>query len=221
MITHESYIQRVANIAIDRLPRQEDQVRLRAIKLTYGAGPEGVRGITYFQRWKGAPDASEPLPFVGINAMCQDDPIQLAGTTIHELGHVLAGWGAAHGPDWKAACEALGLRRIKAAGTLYKRAMFAADVRMAIAGLKLPTDGQPVCSLDGVLRKTGNRMVIKPCAAGTGTKGGKSRGKGSGSRLLKFQCSGIGHPATIARASAGANFQATCNHCQTLFQLAD
>ncbi len=30
-------------------------------------------------------------------------------TFLHELGHILAGWHAAHGPAWKAACRALGL----------------------------------------------------------------------------------------------------------------
>lgn len=232
MITHESYIARVAELAISRLDKPEDREALRAIKLTYGAGPDGVRGITYYRRWKGtgAPGFDTPgqdaaVPFVALNAMCQESPLQLAGTTVHELGHVLAGWEAGHGKPWHEACGMLGLRRIKAAGTVYRWAMFDPWLRQAIAKLPNPTDGQPVCSLspNGIEFPNGAGGMltrIKPCGAGKGTKGGKSFGAGSGSRLLKFQCDGIGHKPTIVRASAGADFNATCNHCQTLFRLA-
>lgn len=222
MITHEAYIARIAECAISRLADGARKAQLQAIKLTYGAGPDGVRGITYYNRWIGK-GGETAVPFVGINAMSQSNPIQLAGTTIHELGHVLAGWEAGHGKGWHDACEELGLRRIKAAGTNYVRAMFAPDIRALIARLPSPDEGEPVNSLAGLapLLKTGKRMTIKPCAAGIGTRGGVSRGVGSGSRLLKYACDGIGHKATIVRASAGANFDATCNHCQTAFRLAD
>jgi len=221
MITHEAFIARVAELAISRLARPEDRERLRAIKLTYGAGPDGVRGITYYKRWTGQ-GSQEPVPFVGINAMCQEDPIQLAGTTIHELGHVLAPIGAGHDKQWHDACSELGLRRIKAAGTRYTRAMFDPWLRDAIARLQTPTDGQPVANLllgnhPGGLQAL---LKLKACTAGIGTRGGKSRGAGSGSRLLKFQCEGLGHAPSIVRASAGANFNATCNHCNTLFRSA-
>lgn len=219
MMTHEQYIQRIADCAISRLAEGERKASLQAIKLTYGAGPEGVRGITYYNRWKGT-GGDAIVPFVGINAMSQSNPIQLAGTTIHELGHVLAGWNAGHGKGWHDACEELGLRRIKAAGTDYKRAMFAPDIRDLISRLPAPDEGEPVNNLlAGVpLLKTGTRMpAIKPCAAGKGTKGGTSY---SATRLLKWTCEGIGHKATIVRASAGSGFDATCNHCQTRFTVA-
>lgn len=220
MITHESFIARVAELAISRLEKPEDREALRAIKLTYGAGPDGVRGITYYKRWGKGTD--EAVPFVGINAMCQENPIQLAGTTIHELGHVLAGWDAGHDKPWHGACEALGLRRIKAAGTIYTRAMFDPWLRDAIARLDVPTDGQPVCTLGNVGGGAGYAgqplpFRLKPCGAGKGTKGGTSY---SATRMLKYVCEGQGHKPSIVRASAGADFNATCNHCQTLFRLA-
>lgn len=38
-----------------------------------------------------------------------DSALQIAGTIIHELGHMMVGHGAAHGPHWSEACKALGL----------------------------------------------------------------------------------------------------------------
>lgn len=223
MITHESYIARVADLAIARLPDEADKTRLKAIKLTYGAGPDGVRGITYYSRWQGK-GADQPVPFVGINAMCQENPIQLAGTTIHELGHVLAPIGSGHDKAWHEACDKLGLHKVLAAGHVYEPGNFDPKLWKAIQKLKSPDDGQPVCQLGaipGVNPAHGGMLLkLKACTFGIGTRGGKSRGVGSGSRLLKYACEGIGHAPSIVRASAGANFDATCNHCQSLFRLA-
>jgi hypothetical protein len=57
-------------------------------------------------------------------------------------------------------------------------------VRCKIAALDKPDDGEPA-----ELFPFKARNHMKPCMAGIGTRGGKSRGKGSGSRLRKFQCS--------------------------------
>src|SRR5690606_14129724 len=106
-------------------------------------GQPGLRGVTYFGRWD-AGDGSDPIPFVEICASGEENDIQLAGTTIHELAHVLAGFEAGHGKEWRKACELLGLRRAKAAGNIYNLVQFAPDVRMQVATLKSPTDGKPV-----------------------------------------------------------------------------
>lgn len=213
-ITHEQFVQRVADIAISRLS-STDQAVCKAIKLAYGAGPDGTRGVTYFKRWKTGQDDNEPLPFVAINALHQTSLVQLAGTTIHELGHVLAGWEAGHGHDWKNACEKLGLRRIKAAGTDYKWIMFDKDIREYIATLPQPTDGKPH-DLFGELRQhIGNRKVaLKPCTAAIGVRGGTSRGAGSGSRLRLFECAC--EPPIKVRVARDA-FNCTCNDCNTVF----
>jgi hypothetical protein len=42
---------------------------------------------------------------IEIAATAQESWVQLAGTVVHELGHVLAGWNAGHGKDWKAAAQ--------------------------------------------------------------------------------------------------------------------
>lgn len=208
--THEEYIQCVAEIAIARL-NAEDRAKAREIKLVYGAGPNGVRGVTYFKKWS---KGEEEIPFVEISAFNQSSAVQLAGTTIHELGHVLAGWEAAHGKLWKASCEALGLRRILAAGTDYKWSMFAPDIRAAIALLPQPKDGKPKNLLSLAGAPVGAHKAFKGCQAGWGTKGGKSRGTGSGSRLHLFECECV--PVVKVR-KAGTEFDATCNCCQGLF----
>lgn len=178
---HETYIASVAAILAQRLG-PEERAKVAEIKLAYGAGPAGTRGVTYYGRWaKGA--QAPAAPFVEICAFGQESPLQVAGTVAHELGHVLAGWGAGHGPDWHKACERLGLRRILAGGTRYLLAHFAPDVRAAIAAIPAPTEGQPVATLG----QPGG-AAPKPCGAGVGTRGGKSRGPGSGTRNHLYHC---------------------------------
>src|SRR6188768_334203 len=109
-VTHESYIAQVARLAAcqpDATPA--DRAMIGAVKLTYGAGPEGTLGITYYRKWR-KPGATEALPFVAICATCQPEgSYLLAETVIHELAHACAPIGAGHGPDWVAACRRLGL----------------------------------------------------------------------------------------------------------------
>lgn len=207
--THEGFIMAVAQAAIARLTETEREV-FAGMKLTYGMGLPGVRGITYYGRWKAGDKTEAPSgAFVEIGAGCQESYIQVAGTTIHELAHVLAGHEAGHGPDWKAACARLGLRRVHAAGTNYLLANFTCDLRFAVAYLPKPNEGEPVCSLFGPGKK-----ALKPCSAGLGTRGGKSRGVGSGSRLRLFECECV--PPVKARV-ARDEFKAECTCCSSLF----
>lgn len=209
--THEQFVHAVAKLACSRLS-SADQCKCASIKLAYGAGAAGVRGVTYYDKWG---KADSKAPFVEISAFNQSSLIQLAGTTIHELGHVLAGWDAGHGPEWKAACEKLGLRGIRATGTDYKFAMFTHDIRSAIAGLPKPDDGEPVTLFGAGILKIGTKKTgPKPCTAAIGTRGGKSRGVGSGSRLRLFQCECV--PAIKVRVASDV-FDCTCNTCSTNF----
>ena len=212
--THEMFVHRVAEIACSKLSTADAAVCAH-IKLAYGAGPDGTRGVTYYNRWG---KAEGKAPFVAINALHQESLVQLAGTTIHEIGHVLAGWEAGHGPDWKAACEKLGLRKIRAAGTNYMWSMFDKDIRALVASLTKPDDGEPQSLFGAIGQQIGKRKsqtMPKPCTAAIGTRGGTSRGVGSGSRLRLFQCAC--EPAPIKVRVARDVFDCTCNTCNTLF----
>jgi hypothetical protein len=206
-VNHEQFIAAIADVAASRLASDEAEA-VRAIKLVYGAGPDGVRGVTYYNKWKGANGA---VPFVEISAFNQSSHCQVAGTVLHELGHVLAPIGAGHDRQWVMACSRLGLRGMRAAGTAYCWAHFAPDVREAVLALPLPREGTPNAEVFGSLR-----LKLKPCGAGIGVRGGKSRGAGSGSRLRLFECDCV--PPVKVRV-ARDEFDATCNCCDHLFNL--
>ena len=166
MNTHEQWITSVAEIAASRLS-STDAEKVRSIKLTYGAGPQGIRGVTYFDRWHASAGA---VPFVEISAFNQELITQVAGTVLHELGHVLAPIGAGHSKLWHEACSKLGLRHVRAAGTNYTWAHFAPDIRERVTALKMPRDGRP----NALLLPNGLLPKLRRCGAGFGTRGGKS-----------------------------------------------
>lgn len=209
MFTHEQYIQRVAAIVTKRCST-EDAALIKQIKLAFGAGSSGLRGVTYYGKWKGN-GAAVAAPFVEICAFGKEHDIQLAGTTIHELGHVVAGHAAGHGPDWHKACARLGLVKVLAAGTEYTWENFEPKLARLIQRLPKPDDGSPVSLLPGL---GPTAYTGRACPAGIGTRGGKSRGIGSGSRLRLFECECT--PPTKARVARDI-FNATCNCCSSLF----
>lgn len=213
MNTHEQFIQSVAGIVSHRLT-SEQRSKIDGIKLAYGAGNSGTRGITYYNKWNPG-KGREVKPFVEVCAFGQSNWVQLAGTTIHELAHVVAGFDAGHGKDWKEMCEQLGLRCAKAAGMNYTLAALDPTIRAKIAALPRPDDGEPVQSLG--LGGLGLVFKPRPCGAGIGTRGGKSRGVGSGSRLRKYVCDC--DPPVIIRA-ASDHLACTCDHCTNAFKLA-
>jgi DNA-binding transcriptional regulator YiaG len=91
--------------------------------------------------------------------------------------------------------------------------MFETSLREAILALGVPSDGAPINGLATI--KIGKRRgKVGPCTAGTGTRGGKSRGIGSGSRMRKY-VAGCGQ---IVRAATD-DLNATCNCCNTGFVL--
>ena len=69
-----------------------------------------------------------PVEVVEIAPAGEESLVQVAGTTLHELGHVLAGWGAGQGAEWKRACERLGLRRALGAGQCNLMALMAPEI---------------------------------------------------------------------------------------------
>src|SRR5262249_54357460 len=142
----------------------------------------------------------------------EESNVQLAGTTIHELGHVLAGPGVGHGPEWRKASHTLGLTITSAAGQAYAPKHFAPDVWAAIEQLAFPTDGLP--SFRTTRGPVAPKAKLRPCPMGLGTRGGRSRGPGSGSRLRLWECACT--PPVKVRV-ARDDFDATCNVCGRVY----
>ena len=199
-VTHEQFLRSVQIAAIEygfatgRL-EPDEIAEIMSVKLTYGMGQNGAYGVTFFKAWK-KNGCEHEVPFVEIGARHQENWQQIAMTCIHELGHVLAGFEAAHGKDWRAACEKLGFRKARAVGA-HNFNQLEMPLRLRIAQLPRPTEGQPVSRVASVLGPRGGKP--KGCTTGIGTRGGKSRGAGSGSRLIKVACMECGYTARVTR----------------------
>lgn len=224
--THERFIHAVRDIVIayvraERTIADEtidgDLIRLAHAKLLYGIGDGSYRGVCHYSAWE---NGIGRVDVVEIAASAQESWVQLAGTTIHELAHVLTGFGAGHSADWKDAAVSLGFRiRPDAAGQIYRLAMFHPAIRHAVYELAARIgDGQPAFRThgSGLAGLAGLLATIKPrpCSAGVGTKGGKSRGAGSGSRLRLWECE-CERPVKVRVASD--DFKAHCDECGSPF----
>src|SRR5262245_57075586 len=123
-VTHEAYVHAVRAIAVERIAEQATRERLLAAKLVYGTGDGRYRGICYYRAWRNGTEHD----LIEVAATGEESPVQLAGTTVHETAHVLAGPGAGHGAAWRTACRALGLAHAEAAGQAYAPEHFAPDI---------------------------------------------------------------------------------------------
>jgi hypothetical protein len=101
--------------------------RLAHTELLYGVGDSSYRGVTVYGAWQASDEHSDGggrVDIVEIAATGQESWVQLAGTVIHELAHVLAGHAAGHSGAWKDTAVALGFTmRSAAAGQVYHLAM--------------------------------------------------------------------------------------------------
>lgn len=209
-ITHETFVHAVRAAVVGRVASETERARLLGAKLVYGGGPVGVRGLCYYGAWTNG----DQHDFLEIAALGEESFVQLAGTTVHELGHCLAGRGAGHGPEWKAACAILGLTATQAGGQTYAPEHFDAAVWARIEALPHPSDGRPTFGQVGgvvVPRKP------RPCPLGIGTRGGKSRGTGSGSRMRLWVCGCPEGTAGRKVRVASDDWDATCNRCNTRY----
>jgi len=199
---HHSYINAVHKIVISHAAPELHQ-QLTDIKLAYGMGDQTMRGVTYFGRWQNG--TVDPIPFVEVCASGEESLVQIAGTILHELAHVVVGEAEGHSPIWKQACKALGLRRPYGGGQQYLRASFVPSFRDALTALGTFDDGTPLCH---------PHFKPRQCSLGIGRLGGKSRGLGSGSRLRKWICDC--EPPVIIRASRD-DLACHCDHCGAAF----
>lgn len=225
--TTEAFIHGVREIVIARalsLHRitDEEAARLSSTKLVYGVGAgTGARGVCYYGIWTGTDGAK--VDMVEITALGQESWVQLAGTTVHELAHVIAGHPAGHAKAWAARAVDLGFMvEPKAAGQVYWLTLFSPALRDAITTLvRTLTDGRPNFAA-ALGYGSGLRITTpRPCSAGIGTRGGKSRGVGSGSRLRLYECQCATHdgrPGAYKVRVASDTFEATCGHCGAAFE---
>jgi hypothetical protein len=98
-----------------------------------------------------------------------------------------------------------------AGGQAYEPSHFAPDLWNAVERLAFPTDGRPTFRAIGPVVP---RIKLRPCPMGRGTRGGRSRGPGSGSRLRLFECAC--EPPIKVRV-ARDQWDATCHHCQSVY----
>lgn len=222
--THERYVQAVREAVIE-WARETDHItaeeaaKLADVKLLYGMGDGTYRGVTAYGTWQNGGD--DHTDIVEIAAIAEESWIQLAGTVVHELGHVLAGHGAGHSNDWKDTTKRLGFQvRPEAAGQRYSLALLSPSLRRRVYEIaQALDDGSPAFAnvgmgLAGLLGVLGKMRAPRPCAAGRGTKGGKSQGKGSGSRLRLYECE-CAKPVKVRVASD--EFKAHCDECGSAF----
>lgn len=211
MITHEQYLQAVREIAIERLPLGCDERELlRRAKLVYGRGQGGMRGVTCYDQWANTEHGDSDdrgakkhglVELIEICASGEENHVQLAGTVLHELAHVLAGHEAGHKADWKSWCKVLGIPGAKAKDTSYDgEGVWDEDVLKAVLELEQPTDGKP--NAGGVTMRIG--------------KGGCATGqKKQNARLRLWECSCTPKPVKLRVASDELN--AMCMTCGEMF----
>ena len=222
MLTHEEFCHAIRRLAVGRIHEEVTTNLLLGAKLTYGVGSGSYRGMCHYGAWHAA---GQSTALIEIAATGEESAIQLAGTTIHETAHVLAGPSAGHGAEWKAACRRLGLGGpgrdglALAEGQDYLPVHFASDILPGIMGLGEPSDGlpqfgrrgawAPVVGGHGRLWTGGTGGA---CPMGRGVRGGKSFGPGSG-RLRLWECPGDETHKPVKVRVASDDFKATCDRC--------
>jgi hypothetical protein len=166
--THEQFVHLVRNLVVaDALERgtiDKDQAETLAhAKLIYGVGQPGIRGVCYHEAWE---NGIGKVACVEISALTEESWVQLAGTTLHELAHVLRGMGFGHDVDWKLICVKLGFTyKPEAAGQRYFLAMFRPGLRMAICRAAAAVrDGNPSFHWAAA----GSSVKVRPCSHGSG-----------------------------------------------------
>ena len=192
VITHEDYLAAITRAVCAQFPATANA--LNQVHLVFGAGPRR-RGLATLHRVWGGGEAVDPLPLVEIAAIGGLSAAETCHVLLHELAHVLAP-DAGHGKAWRHAARQVGLVRPRAtpdAGELADWHAISPVLRTVLQAIPAPTEPAPAEYLYDWSRR--------PCDAGYGSRGGSSRGEGSGSRYLKVTCQhpGCGYQVRVTR----------------------
>ena len=188
---------------------EAEREKLLATELLFGAYDPGVYGACFFERW--VRDGIQDV--IQISAFWATSQEEMWVTMVHECAHVLAGKSAGHGPVWKATAIRLGLIHPKASGEPSIEDLHP-DLVTVLKAIPLPTDGMPVCDGQGRRRSKGR----SGCKVGIGSREGKSRGPGTGSRLRLWLCQC--EPPYRVRVASN-DFKALCLRCRAEFVRGD
>lgn len=180
VVTHEDYLAAVAAAVCEQFPATADA--LSDVRLVFGSGTRR-RALDHPRHrvWFGG-EAINPLPLVEIAAIGGLSPPETCHVMLHELAHILVP-GAGHGRAWRYAARQVGLVRPRAApdaGDLADWNAITPALRSTLQAIPQPTEPPPAEFFEDWHRR--------PCGAGYGSRGGTSRGQGSGSRYLKVVC---------------------------------
>ena len=191
-VTHEDYLAAIVTAVCEQFPATA--AALGAVQLAFGTGTRR-RTVGPLHRVWGVGTAHEPLPLVEIAAIGGLAPAETCHVVLHELAHVLAP-GFGHGRVWRYAARQVGLSKPRArpdAGELADWGAITPALCVKLQAIPEPTEPAPADFYEEWDRR--------PCAAGYGARGGRSRGTGSGSRYLKVVCQvpGCGYQVRVTR----------------------
>ena len=192
IVTHEDYLAAVTAVVCEQFPTTADA--LNQVHLVFGSGPRR-RGLPTLHRAWGGGEAVDPLPLVEIAAIGGLSAPETCHVVLHELAHILTP-GMGHGKAWRHAARQVGLVRPRAtpdAGELADWTAISPALRPALMAIPVPTEPAPA--------EYWYDWQRRPCGAGYGSRGGSSRGEGSGSRYLKATCQhpGCGYQVRMTR----------------------
>ena len=190
VVTHEDYLAAVATAVCEQFPATA--AAFGEVQLAFGTGSRRRTVGAQHRVWS-VGTAHEPLPLVEIAAIGALAPAATCHVVLHELAHVLA-QGFGHGRVWRYAARQVGLLNPRAwpdAGELAAWTAIAPVLRAKLQRIPEPTEPAPADFSEDWDRR--------PCGAGYGSRGGTSRGAGSGSRYLKVVCQvpGCGYQVRI------------------------
>lgn len=224
--THEHFIHAVRRIAAARLDgcnAGQETSNLLATKMVYGlAVNQSYYGACYRDSWSRGESTGAVIEISATQGVA---PLDLAKVVIHECAHQVAGHAAGHGAAWKAECARLGLLDARATvGPKGEIGELAETLVAEVATLGDPreTDGAWKSAsgfLPPILPPMGPRggKGAPTCPSGRGSRGGKSRGPGSGSRLRLYLC-GMSDPGCRRVRVSADDWRATCGACGEAFK---